>query len=99
MEENLITMVMPMLMQKFTQEKNTNSSLDTPLPNQNVINETPTPVVDFSQEQIKSVVNSNPNLKNMGKQFTDEELTKYLKTQIKGISESSIDAIIQEVRN
>ena len=104
MEENLISMALPFLLQKFGGE---NKQPIQPMQEQNPLKEVLQPMqeqktlteFDLTDEQIKAIIQSKPELKQHSKQFTDEDIEKYLKTQIPNISENSIKRIITAIRS
>ena len=54
--------------------------------------------VEFSEQQIQALLQSNPKLKKYADKFSDEQVKEYVMQQIPNISKESLNKIIIEVR-
>jgi len=91
MEENLISMALPILLQKISGESKPQPIAQTQLTES--INE-----VNLTDEQIRAILQSKPELKQYSKNFSDDEIETYLNTQIPNISKASKSAIIAQLK-
>ena len=91
-EEQLVKQVLPMLLTKTGNTLPVGQEL---LINQNQEISKP---VDFTDDQIKAIIASNPKIKKFAPNFTDDQIKEYVMNQIPNISRDSLEKIVIEVR-
>jgi len=91
-EEKLFSQMLPILAAKLSTEQKPTITQQPKQEQQETLK------TNYTDEEIKTLINQNPNLKVHSVNFTDEEIEKYLNTQIPNIEKDCTERIIKQIR-